>query len=150
MIFFSLSALCSPEVARSLFQMDQQTTIDLSPCLHFHPLVHSSVHLFTRVLKRAAFSSEKEQKKKKEGERKKGRVFGAEQSLIPLTQKLTLIPGTQKSQPPLAPLGQAANNTHNAACLWLPESPVAVLVQLVEGCARDAMPGSGLWCQLIL
>lgn len=45
-------------------RMDQQTTVDLSR-LHFHQLVH----LFTRVLQRAAFSSEKrlkEQKKRRE------------------------------------------------------------------------------------
>lgn len=141
-ISFPLSALCSPEAAQSLFQMDQQTVIDLSPCLHFHPLAHLSVHLFTPALQRAAFSTEKRLKEQKR-KRKRGRVFGAEQSLIPLTQKLTLIPGTQWSQPP-APLGRAANNTHNAACLWLPESPVAILVQLVEGRARDVMPGSSL------
>lgn len=51
-------------------------------CLHSHLLAHLSIHLFSRV-QRAAFSSEewlKEQKK-----RQRGRVFGAEQGLIPLT-----------------------------------------------------------------
>ncbi|KAK9539310.1 hypothetical protein VZT92_004423 [Zoarces viviparus] len=120
--------------------MDQQTTIDLCR-LHFHALGHSSVHLLTRVLRRAAFPSEES---KTRGRGKKGSVFGAEQSLIPLTQKLTLIPGTQWNQPPPEPLGQAANNAHNAACLLLPESPVAILAQLVEDCARDLMPGSSL------
>ncbi len=86
---------------------------------------------------------------KNKKEEKKGRVFGAEQSLIPLTQKLTLIPETQHRASPQHPLGQAANNTHNAACLWLSESPVAILVQLVEDCARDVMPGSCLQCRLI-
>lgn len=70
-ISFPLSALCSPEAAQSLFQMDQQTVIDLSPCLHFHPLAHLSVHLFTPALQRAAFSTEKRLKEQKR-KRKKG------------------------------------------------------------------------------
>lgn len=50
---------------------------------------------------------------------------------------------------PRAPLGQAANNTHNAACLWLLESPAAVLVQLVLGCAREQTIMPNYRCQML-
>lgn len=58
----------------------------------------------------------------------------------------TLMPGTQCGQLP-APSGRAANNTHNAACLRLLESPVAVLVQLGKDCAREVLPAynGNLW-----
>lgn len=71
-ICFYLSALCSPEAACSLLQMDQRTTIDLSPCLHFHPLAHLSIHLFIRVLQRAMFSSEKRLKEQKKRKKRAG------------------------------------------------------------------------------
>lgn len=53
-------------------------------CLHFHLLVHSSVRLFTRVPYSRVRKWLKRTKKKKQN-KKKGRVFGAEHSLIPLT-----------------------------------------------------------------
>lgn len=54
--FLSLSAQWGLWAPEFLLWMDPQTTIDLSPCLHFHPLVHLWV---------AAFSLEKRLKEQK-------------------------------------------------------------------------------------
>lgn len=93
--FFSLSAL-------SVFQKDQLTTIHVSPCLHFHLLVH----WFTRV-QRAAFSSEKwlkEQKRKIE----KGQGVWSRAEPYPSDIKAYSDPWNTIKPAPLAPLGQAA------------------------------------------
>lgn len=116
--------------------MDQQTAIDSSR-LHFHALVH----LFTRVLQRSHLRGAKQ-----EGEREKKCVWSRAEPYSSET-KAHSDPWNTMEPTPSAPLGQAANNTHNAACLLLPESPVAILAQLAGDWARDLMPGSSLSCQ---
>lgn len=75
--------------------------------------------------------------KKKMMERKRGRGVWSRAEPYPFDTKAHSDPWNTIEPAPLAPLGQAANNTHNAACLWLPESPVAALVQLVgASCQR--------------
>lgn len=112
------------------FFMDQQTTIDLCPCLHFHPFVLLSIYLFVPVLLQQCFHVRNGWKNKQK--ERKGRA-----QPYPSDTKLTLIPGTQWIQPP-APLGHRANNTHNAACLWLLESPAAIFVLCQRSDARQA------------
>lgn len=98
--FFPLSAVCSP-AAQSWFQMDQHTTIDQSPCLHSHSLVHLSIHLFTRVLQQAVFSSEKWLKEqKKEGEREKGQGDWSKTEPYPSDTKTHSDPRNTIEQPP--------------------------------------------------
>lgn len=65
--------------------------------------------------------------------KKKGQ--GVLEQPYPLDTKAHSDPwNTIEPVPPPAHLGQASNNTHNVACLWLLESPVVILVQ---DCARD-------------
>ncbi len=102
-VIFSLSALCSPGATQSPFQMDQLTMIHLSYCLHFHPLVHLSVHLFTRVLQRAAFPSEKRVKEQKR--REKGQGVWSRAEPYPSDTKAHSDPWNTTQSQPSAPLG---------------------------------------------
>lgn len=119
--------LCQQCAAQSTLKMDQLPTKRVCRCLHFHLLAHLSIHLFSRV-QRAAFSSEgrlKEQKKERKGG---AGCPGPSRALSLWHESLVWSGEHNNNRPPLHPWARRQNNTHNAACLWLPESPVAILV----------------------
>lgn len=141
--FFSLSVSTVQPRSSAVLVLNGSTDYDRFVSLSTFPSVRPFIHPCVAAC--SIFIWETTERTKKE-ERRAGCL---EQSgALSLWHKSSLWSLEHNGASPPAPLGQAANNTHNAACLWLPESLVAIYAQLVEDCARDMMPGR-LSCQLI-
>lgn len=120
---------------------DDDTFVSLSTFPSARPFIHPFIH--PRVAANSVFIWGTTERTKKWW-REKGQGCLKQSRALSLWHKSSLWSLEHNRASPLHPWAKAANNTHNAACLWLPESPVAALVQLVEASARDVMPGGSL------